>query len=416
MKGRSLLSTSCTTQAVRWDGIRRRGVDVVAHQQRTHCHFPERRKRDPKCLCSENESDYKDSTFNNPFGERASGGAMSTFLASVLAFTFSTGSIPSLNIAMAESRGDTSVLETSTIKLSEEIKGPASIVKDCRTDSPDLQSVYWVSARSVGQNPTLYAVNKEGKLIGDEYEVQARNVGQEEIVFVHRTRKNKAEDFIVLADTSNKFKNRDQLKFYEIIPDVPSTQLQEKSKNKIEVQRQIDFAFPRPATPASDSAPSSSYKIPIGPQAPVEIQYPQEDYETAAIIVVNDTLWIFSKRSLGSSTALYRLPLDTISPFARADDSNPYTLEYIQEFNSGAPACGADVSSDGTRLAVMTRETIFLFDITTEAAKANPLSNLITRIPAPKASGAPIGLTWDDPRTMLVLNDKNEVTKITLSS
>ena len=44
----------------------------------------------------------------------------------------------------------------------------------------------------------------------------------------------------------------------------------------------------------------------------MSIQYPQEDYDTAAIIVIDDTLWAFSKRSLGSSTALYRLPVDTI--------------------------------------------------------------------------------------------------------
>ena len=125
--------------------------------------------------------------------------------------------------ALAEAtRQDTSVVETQTTTISEEIKGPASVVKDCRTDSPDLQTVYWVSSRSVGQNPTLYAIDKDGKIIGDEYQVQTRNVGQEEIVFVHRQRKGKKEDFIVLADTSNKFKNRDQLAIYEIAPSVPT--------------------------------------------------------------------------------------------------------------------------------------------------------------------------------------------------
>ena len=125
--------------------------------------------------------------------------------------------------ALAEvTRQDTSVVETQTTTISEEIKGPASVVKDCRTDSPDLQTVYWVSSRSVGQNPTLYAIDKDGKIIGDEYQVQTRNVGQEEIVFVHRQRKGKKEDFIVLADTSNKFKNRDQLAIYEIAPSVPT--------------------------------------------------------------------------------------------------------------------------------------------------------------------------------------------------
>jgi hypothetical protein len=269
----------------------------------------------------------------------------------------------------------------------------------------------------VGQNPTLYAVDKDGKMIGDEYQVQTSNVGQEEIVFVHRTRKNKEEDFIVLADTSNKFKNRDQLKFYEITPEVPTSgeDRNDKKQHVIDVQRQISFEFPPAATPPPSA--SQSYKIPVGPAPSVEIQYPQEDYETAAIIVNDDTLYVFSKRSVGSSTALYRLPLSTLSPYARSDDSKPYTLEFIQEFSSGSPACGADISTDGTRLAVMTRETIFLFDLTKDAAKTNPLSALITRIPVPKIpNGSPVGITWDDPKTMLVLSDNNQVTKITLSS
>ena len=354
----------------------------------------------------------------------------SSLLATAVALTISTGSVaPLSDYALADSlRDDISVVKSSTIQLSEEINGAASIVKDCRTDAPGLQSVYWISSRSVGQNPTLYAVDKDGKMIGEEYQVQTSNVGQEEIVFVHRTRKNKPEDFIVLADTSNKFKNRDQLKFYEIIPDVPNTassssvanQQGKKQRRVIDVRRQISFEFPRAATPppSSDSpSASQSYKIPVGPAPPITIQYPQEDYETAAIIVNDDTLYVFSKRSVGSSTALYRLPLATLSPYARSDDSKPYILEFIQEFSSGAPACGADISTDGTRLAVMTRETIFLFDLTKASAKENPLASLITRIPVPKIqNGSPVGITWDDPKNMLVLSDTNQITRITLSS
>ena len=77
---------------------------------------------------------------------------------------------------------------------------------------------------------------------------------------------------------------------------------------------------------------------------------------------------------------------------------------------------GADVSSDGKRLAVMTSETIFLFDLTTPASETNPIANLLGRVSVPKTSGAPVGITWDDANTMIVLSDSNELTKITLSS
>lgn len=318
--------------------------------------------------------------------------------------------------ALAEAtRQDTSVVETQTTTISEEIKGPASVVKDCRTDSPDLQTVYWVSSRSVGQNPTLYAIDKDGKIIGDEYQVQTRNVGQEEIVFVHRQRKGKKEDFIVLADTSNKFKNRDQLAIYEIAPSVPTAA--DDQRTKVDVEREIDFEFPTAAQEDPRSEKSSSYTIPVGPTPKVSIQYPQEDYDTAAIIVIDDTLWAFSKRSLGSSTALYRLPVDTISPYVREkDDKTTHTLEFVQEFGSGAPACGADVSTDGTRLALLTRETIFLFDLTVPEAKLNPISSLIGRIPVPKSAGLPVGITWDDKQTMILLTDANELTRIRLGA
>ena len=168
-----------------------------------------------RCSCGRHDESDGNRQLLWSLGHKFSSGASGLALATMVAF-----SAPD---ALAEvTRQDTSVVETQTTTISEEIKGPASVVKDCRTDSPDLQTVYWVSSRSVGQNPTLYAIDKDGKIIGDEYQVQTRNVGQEEIVFVHRQRKGKKEDFIVLADTSNKFKNRDQLAIYEIAPSVPT--------------------------------------------------------------------------------------------------------------------------------------------------------------------------------------------------
>ena len=168
-----------------------------------------------RCSCGRHDESDGNRQLLWSLGHKFSSGASGLALATMVAF-----SAPD---ALAEAtRQDTSVVETQTTTISEEIKGPASVVKDCRTDSPDLQTVYWVSSRSVGQNPTLYAIDKDGKIIGDEYQVQTRNVGQEEIVFVHRQRKGKKEDFIVLADTSNKFKNRDQLAIYEIAPSVPT--------------------------------------------------------------------------------------------------------------------------------------------------------------------------------------------------
>ena len=175
-----------------------------------------------RCSCGRHDESDGNRQLLWSLGHKFSSGASGLALATMVAF-----SAPD---ALAEAtRQDTSVVETQTTTISEEIKGPASVVKDCRTDSPDLQTVYWVSSRSVGQNPTLYAIDKDGKIIGDEYQVQTRNVGQEEIVFVHRQRKGKKEDFIVLADTSNKFKNRDQLAIYEIAPSVPTAAVDQVS-------------------------------------------------------------------------------------------------------------------------------------------------------------------------------------------
>ena len=348
----------------------------------------------------------------------ASSRGVSAALAAFLAVNVS-GADPWLGSALAgPERQDLGVVESATIKVSDAIKSPASIVKDCRTDSPGSQDVYWISSQSVGQKPVLYPVDKDGNLIGSEYEVQTGqlvggNVGQEEIVFVHRTRKSKKEDFIVLADTSNKFKNRDQLKFYEVAPGIPNPA--SHTDQVVQVERDIAFAFP--SSPSAADQPeqtSSSYKIPIGPAPKVEISYVQEDYDTAAIIVVDDALWAFSKRSLGSSTALYRLPVETISPNVRdGGGRETYTLDFVQEFSSGSPACGADVSSDGTRLALMTRSTVFIFDLTD---KSNPIANLSGRIPLPKLDGAPVGVTWDDPKTLVVLTDSNELTRMKLSA
>lgn len=107
----------------------------------------------------------------------------------------------------------------------------------------------------------------------------------------------------------------------------------------------------------------------------------------------------------------------SLSPYVREkDDKTTHTLEFVQEFGSGAPACGADVSTDGTRLALLTRETIFLFDLTVPEAKLNPISSLIGRIPVPKSAGLPVGITWDDKQTMILLTDANELTRIRLGA
>ena len=252
-----------------------------------------------RCSCGRHDESDGNRQLLWSLGHKFSSGASGLALATMVAF-----SAPD---ALAEvTRQDTSVVETQTTTISEEIKGPASVVKDCRTDSPDLQTVYWVSSRSVGQNPTLYAIDKDGKIIGDEYQVQTRNVGQEEIVFVHRQRKGKKEDFIVLADTSNKFKNRDQLAIYEIAPSVPTAADDQVSppsspsfpspppsvpgqilwahrggtfasdlctiflfhlsqRTKVDVEREIDFEFPTAAQEDPRSEKSSSYTIPVGP-------------------------------------------------------------------------------------------------------------------------------------------------------
>ena len=359
---------------------------------------------------------------------------------------------------------------------------PASLVKDCRTDASGVESVYWITSRSVGESPTLWAVDARGALLATTpYKVTAKKgVGLEEVVFVSRQRKQRDENFLVLADTRNEFRNRDTLKFVEAIPPLPdpaerpAVPIAADSAGSSSVGS-LPSPSPPPPSQASDPAPPPHDvaaareilfefpRVPADPRgkvsgggsdldavpAPIDaaggapsISYPAEDYETAAIVAKDDVLWVFSRRKLGTSTALYRLPAETLSPYyvagppadagagpgGRAEgmglasggssggEPEVYTLEFVTEWGSGAPVAGADVSSDGRRLAVMTKERVFLFDLTQEAAASNLLHTLLGRIPMPKSVPNPVGITWEDAKTMVVLDGENGITRIELDA
>jgi len=343
---------------------------------------------------------------------------MSTALATFAALDLISANHMAGQFAEAKSLESVQVVETSMIQLSDDVKEPGAIVKDCRTDIPGEKPIYWITSK---ESPTLYAIDADGQLVHSPYPVQAKNVGLEELVFVHRSKGGQAEDFLVLADTgNNQFKNRSALRFIEVAPHVPDASSSATGESEpIDVAREISFQFPSAVTSVTEGnapAPSSSFKIPIGlPKSSVQLEYPQEDYLTSAIVFHNKTLWVFSQRKVGASTALYRLPTENLSPSSLSESNKEvYKLEFVQEFSSGSPVTGADVSNDGKTLAVLTKQTVFLFDLTSEASQGNPLAKLIGRAPLPSGVSG-IALTWDNPQTMLVLDEGKQLTRIRIA-
>jgi len=86
---------------------------------------------------------------------------------------------------------------------------------------------------------------------------------------------------------------------------------------------------------------------------------PENNYDAEAIFWKNGKLYILTKHRSDSFTTLYRL--DSLDPQIK----NPATL--LRKFNIQGQVSGTDISSDGMKLAVLTYEAVWVFEIVEES-------------------------------------------------
>lgn len=99
--------------------------------------------------------------------------------------------------------------------------------------------------------------------------------------------------------------------------------------------------------------------------AKYRIKYPKEDgiksllfeysYNAEALFVKNDVIYIITKKEKGESVKLFRLD--------NPDESRLNELTFVSEVPIKGKVTAADISKDQTQLAVLTYDSVFIFDI-----------------------------------------------------
>lgn len=93
------------------------------------------------------------------------------------------------------------------------------------------------------------------------------------------------------------------------------------------------------------------------------LRWPAGARDAESLFVHGGYGWLVSKvRFAGETTHLMRFPLET--------PQEVVTLEDLGELDVDSPAAGADLSADGTRLAVITRAAAFVWELSGDPAAA----------------------------------------------
>ncbi len=239
--------------------------------------------------------------------------------------------------------------------------GLGNFAKQGRLEAPDLKEasgivasrrhpgIFWVHNDS-GNPPALFAVHRDGSLVR-EFAVAAPNIDWEDIALDDQGR-------LYLGDIGNN-----------------------KTVLPVRVIHRLDE--PNPASP--DTAPlrvKASFHYDFLPG--------RTPFDAESLVIDNDRALLIAKNRDGRPAELFALPLNVPAPLFRP--IHPKLLGTLPGFNE--PATGADLSADGSRLAVCGTRDARVYQRAGDAWKL--LGE--THFPAKQVEG----IAWDGPNLILV--------------
>lgn len=169
-------------------------------------------------------------------------------------------------------------------------------------------SLFWTINDSGGEN-IVYAFDFLGEVIM-EIEIEgATNKDWEEIA--------QDENHIYIGDMGNNFSARKDLKIYSI----KKKDISKEERQKV-AAKEIEFTY--------------------GNQDDYSLQRHSGAFDCEAMVAFNDLLYLFTKDWKNQTTTVYSIP----------PKEGKYTVEPIDSFNVTALITGADISPDGTKLAL----------------------------------------------------------------
>ena len=191
------------------------------------------------------------------------------------------------------------------------------------------KNVYWTHNDS-GDGPRIFPVSREGRILKPKW-AKDWYKGVEIPDAVHVDWEDIAADnngFLYIAACGNNDNIRRDLAVYVIRDCYP----QETARTG--VFKKINFHYPE------------------------QTEFPpkENNFDAEALFWANGKLYLLTKHRADKNTCLYRF--DSTDPFV----DNPLTK--IAEFAIGGRVTGADCSPDGNRLAVLTYNSVWLFELT----------------------------------------------------
>ena len=209
--------------------------------------------------------------------------------------------------------------------------------------SRSRDDLFWMQNDS-GDEPRIYPVRRDGTVFNSERYAEtagtfiggAINVDWEDIAVM-------GDGTIIVADVGNNPNNRRDLVLYFV--DEPAA-----DAGRTTYRKKVFFRFPdQPAYPA-----------------------PQDDfnYDCEAVFSIGEAIYFLSKNRSNTATKVYRLTDFT--------PGETHDLELLEEFPIDGMAVGADALPDGSRVVVVTYDTLWLFDV---RDPDRPLSHPIGRLP-----------------------------------
>ena len=208
-------------------------------------------------------------------------------------------------------------------------------IKECSgiVASRRHSDVFWV--HNDGKKERLYAINRKGVTLA-EFKVQGARFQDWEDIAID------AQNNLYAADTGNNDGKRAEVAVYRFVEPDPAA-----AQKTVAVDRQW------------------------------LIRYPGEPRDCESLIVVGRNAFLISK--------LTRNRLAEVFTFALDDSAAPISLKPMGRLAVDSPVTAASVSSDGKRLAAISKKGAFLFDFG-EGFTASGALPLRSRIPFPHES------------------------------
>lgn len=252
--------------------------------------------------------------------------------------------------------------------LDRRVREPSGIVAS-RTHA----NIFWVHGDS-GRGPHIYAVDRQGTLVAEFEVADVKNVDWEDITIDDQHN-------LWIGDIGNNDSDRKDLAVLRVPEPDPHAKI-----DSLSADHRVRFSYPD----------QESFTDGRGP------------FDAESLFWWDATLWISTKHRRDTLTVLYRFP---------SVELDEVVLERVAEWDLATQlgegygasefpgkATGADVSPDGKRLALISYDAAFVFELT---PGRNPFEGELHRIAFdPGYVDQVEAVTWDGEQLLLVNEDR----------